>query len=205
MLEKTEKCIQSGDTSKEKQKAERDSLFSLVKARFQDNQYLSCVVPLAARIMDALDDSEQKAFVAFGMGTLMETRRKFKDAVTWYSQASLLESESLDIAYYSNNNLGYCLNVIERFNEAESWCCKAIEIDPQRHNAYKNLGMSLQGQGRYPEAAKCFIKACILCPLDARALYYLEQLAAGNHGIANEIEDIEDQLKFCRWIVKGEA
>jgi len=52
----------------------------------------------------------------------------------------------------------------------------AIAIDVQRPNGFKNLGMALRGQGRFAEAAECFVKATQADASDVRALKLLEEL-----------------------------
>ena len=60
-----------------------------------------------------------------------------------------------------------------RFAEAEPLAREAIAIDPKRHNAHKNLGLALMGQGRLSAAAGSFNIARVLCPHDERATHYL--------------------------------
>ena len=50
---------------------------------------------------------------------------------------------------------------------------EAIRIDPERHNAYKNLGLALMEQGGLRAAAEGFRRARDLCPTDGRAAHYL--------------------------------
>jgi tetratricopeptide (TPR) repeat protein len=62
------------------------------------------------------------------------------------------------------------------FSEGENYCRKAIEIDPNRPNAHKNLGISLAGRGQYQDAARCFIAATQANAADARAFRLLQDL-----------------------------
>jgi Flp pilus assembly protein TadD len=72
------------------------------------------------------------------------------------------------------------LNILRRHPEAEANCRAAIAIDPSRHNAYKNLGLALAGQGRPLEAARCLLEADRRCPTDGRARRHLAELLAEN-------------------------
>jgi tetratricopeptide (TPR) repeat protein len=83
------------------------------------------------------------------------------------------------------------------------YCRAAIEIDPDRHNAYKNLGIAVQNQGRYAEAAKNFIRAAKMAPSDTRALVHLEGLIAGHREIFEETPERMDQLHDCHEAAKG--
>jgi tetratricopeptide (TPR) repeat protein len=114
-----------------------------------------------------------------------------------------LEPNTKQVAYLINNNMGYCLNFAGRYQEAEPYCRKAIAINPERHNAYKNLGISLEGQGRIAEAAQCYIIAVHANAYDPRALRHLEDLIENNRGILTEINDMKDHLEGCRKAVKA--
>ena len=67
-------------------------------------------------------------------------------------------------------------------SEAEPRCRAAIRIDPQRYNAHKNLGLSLEGLGRYAEAAQAFVEAVRAEASDPRALKHLEEAERGRLG-----------------------
>jgi tetratricopeptide (TPR) repeat protein len=90
--------------------------------------------------------------------------------------------------YFINNNLGFCLIALDRFAEAENYCRKAIETDPNRPNAYKNLGAALSGQGQYRDAAQCFIAATQLNAADDRAYLLLRELLREHPELEFEFE-----------------
>jgi len=98
--------------------------------------------------------------------------------------------------------LGYCLNYFGRFGEAEKYCRSAININPNRFNAYKNLGVALTGLGQHADAARNFMKATLSNPKDVRALKLLEELFANQKEVADEISDIETKIQKCRDAVK---
>ena len=114
-----------------------------------------------------------------------------------------LPQQSNEIWYFLNNNTAYCLNQIGQYQEGERYCRAAIEIEPDRHNAYKNLGIALQYQARYAEAARSYIYAAKLCPNDSRALAHLEDLVARRREICEEIPDILAQLRECHEAVQA--
>lgn len=86
--------------------------------------------------------------------------------------------------------MGYCLNKLGRHSEAEEYCRAAIEINPNRYNAHKNRGLSLQHQSRHAEAARSFILATKLCPEDGRALEHLRDLISAHPEIAEDIPEL---------------
>jgi tetratricopeptide (TPR) repeat protein len=74
-----------------------------------------------------------------------------------------------------------------RHAEAEKYCRAAIEINPVAYNAHKNLGVALQGLGRYADAARSYVKAIDAFPYDRRALDHLDKLLAAHTEILDEI------------------
>lgn len=146
------------------------------------------------QLMVLLNDPEQKALFYLTAGQYMEMVHDYRSALLCYHRARPLEPEHQEVWYLINNNIGYCLAFLDNFAEAEPYCLIAISIDPLRHNAYKNLGLSLEGQQKYVEAADNYIKASMLCPADKRALNLLENLVARIDSVAYEIPDIEAKI-----------
>jgi len=107
---------------------------------------------------------------------MMEAVQDYEAAVRYYKEAFALEPVQADVWYFINNNLGFSLNTLGRFAEGEKYCRKALEVDPSRHNAHKNLGIALAGQGAYAEAAKCFVRATQANAADPRASHLLRGL-----------------------------
>jgi|SRR6516165_9551927 tetratricopeptide (TPR) repeat protein len=99
------------------------------------------------RFLESDSSPEAKSYFCLSAGIEMERRRDYARALKCYSLAFGLEPGNDDVWYFLHNNLGFCLNQFAKFAEAEPYCHQAIEINPYRHNAYKNLGVSLQGQG----------------------------------------------------------
>jgi tetratricopeptide (TPR) repeat protein len=155
------------------------------------------------QLVERMDDPGKAAECYLAMGQLMEQIHDYKSAIEFYEQAILLEPNTKQVAYLINNNMGYCLNYAGRYQEAEPYCRKAIAINPERHNAYKNLGISLEAQGHINEAAQSYIRAVQVNAHDPRALMHLENLIDNNRGIVSEIHDIQEHLEDCRKAVKA--
>jgi len=100
-------------------------------------------------LMELTGDPEKQAFYWLTLGQLMEQIQDFEKAIECYKQGFRMKPTTSWVWYFINNNLGYSLVQVGLFEEAEPYCRAAIEIDPKRHNAYKNLGLSLQGQKKY--------------------------------------------------------
>ena len=142
------------------------------------------------------DDFEGAAYRCIGMGAEMEYHKEYEQAIRFYSCGLSRQPQTTDILYFLNNNLGYSLIMLGRHTEAEGYCEKAISLNPDRHNAFKNLGLSLQGQGRYSEAAENFMQAVRNCSVafDPRALNHLEDLLLNHPEVMSEIDGIKEFL-----------
>jgi tetratricopeptide (TPR) repeat protein len=153
-------------------------------------------------LLPLVPDPEERAKCILTLGQTMEQTRNYAAAVGYYKQALALEPMHTWTWYYVNNNLGFSLNVMERFVQAESYCRRAMQADPNRPNAYKNLGLSLAGQGQYREAAQCYIAATQVNAADPRAFHLLMDLLKTHP----ELEfDFETAADCCRKAVETAA
>ncbi len=143
-------------------------------------------------------DEAQRALMLGQIGSCYEALGDFPHAEEAYRGSLASEAASVDLRYWNNNNLAYCLNVLGRYQEAESYCRAALALRPERHNAHKNLGLALQGQGRLLQAARSFIRAVELFPLDSRALRHLKVLLGDHSELFDEAPDLRSELERCR-------
>ena len=111
------------------------------------------------RCLATTRDLARQAAGCLGLGQLLEQQDRYAEAEAMYARGLALPTAPAEVAYFLHNNRGYCLNILRRHVEAEAQCRAAIAIDPTRHNAHKNLGLALAGQGRYGEAARCLLEA----------------------------------------------
>ncbi len=129
--------------------------------------------------------SEQaEAYCLLSIGQLQERQEDYAAAINWYRKAFRLHPGTDGTWYLLHNNLGYCLNRCGQHIEAEALCRKAIAIDPRRHNAHKNLGLALEGQGCFQAAAREYLEAARLQPQDRRASRLLRRLAEAHPEVA---------------------
>ena len=148
------------------------------------------------------DNAGEKAYCLLCMGQFKERAGDFGEALKIYLSAMDLPPERNDDWYFLCNNLGYCLNQFGRHAEAAPFCRAAIEINPRRHNAYKNLGVALQNQGEFSKAADAYIEATRICPRDGRALNLLEELVSHEKERILDIGDVIAEMKKCRELVE---
>lgn len=156
------------------------------------------------QLKDITHDPEKQASYYLATGQLMEQIGDFESAVKFYGQAFSMEPANNQIWYLINNNLGYSLVQLGQFEDAEPYCRAAIEIEPRRYNAHKNLGLSLQGQGHYPEAALSYIESVKANHGDIRALLHLIKLMMTHPEISDEIPNLDEQVRKFREQVKIE-
>ena len=183
-------------------KEHRDALWQLMRFLSLTDRQTEGLAILDV-LLGSTGEPEYRAEITLGMGQLMEMFGDFQNAMAAYSRGVALEPVGERTWYLLHNNLGFCLNQLGRHDEAERWCRQAIQINPLRHNAHKNLGLACQGQGRYGEAAVAFIEAVHREAGDPRALRHLEALVGSHSEIATEIPDISDQLRSCSLAVEA--
>ncbi|MBI9050781.1 MAG: tetratricopeptide repeat protein [Anaerolineaceae bacterium] len=128
----------------------------------------------------------------------MEKSNNFLMAIECYQKAFILEPINNQDWFFIHNNLGYSHNVIGRYDEGERYCRIAIRIDPDKHNAYKNLAISLEGQGKYVEAVEYYIKATKVNASDNRALLHLEELLRNQPHLLIDNPDLIQVLDDCK-------
>lgn len=138
-------------------------------------------------------------------GCLLERTGEFESAAREYEEG-LKVCECLgEVGYFLRNNLGYCLNQVERYQEAEECCRSAIALNPDRHSAHKNRGVALAGLGRLEEAVRSLLRAMEICPNDPRALAHLEALftevAKSSHPSLGAVAELTELLESLVYVV----
>jgi tetratricopeptide (TPR) repeat protein len=154
------------------------------------------------RLLQLTDDVEENATCFLALGQMMEQTGDFAAAIKYYRGGFLLKPTKPTTSYWINNNLGYCLNVLQRYDEAEGCLRRAIRIAPKMPNAYKNLGLLFQGRSDYGKAARCFIRAIKANASNARPLKHLEELADAHPEVLDDIPGLAGQIEMCRKAVE---
>lgn len=144
---------------------------------------------LLRQLLGYFDTAEKKAGCILAMGGTAEQMGDFPSAIAFYKEALSLEPANNRVWYFIHNNLGYCLNKRGQFSDGEQFCRLAIAIDPNTQNAYKNLGISMQGLGRYREAAEAFVRATQVNASDPRSAKHLEDLLAEHPELQFDFRD----------------
>ncbi len=130
-----------------------------------------------------------QADLYFKLGQTKERMGEYSQAVDAYTRALGSSGQSAWLEYFINNNLGFCLLIARRFDEAEKHLRVAISINPDRHNAWKNLGVSLEHQGKIEEAFGCFCRAFEIERMDPRVPRHLLRLI-----VRSKLANVEELL-----------
>jgi tetratricopeptide (TPR) repeat protein len=178
--------------------AERENLLWKLVLVYSQAGRPEAAVPYVQQLLAAHNEPGPRAFLLLSLGQLMEQTGNLAGAVGYYAEGLALQVGAPEVRYLLHNNLGFCLNHLERYAEAEPLCLAAIELDPKRHNAHKNLGVALEGQGRYAEAAQSYVQAARQNPADPRALRHLEAMLAEHPAVTAVLPDLPATLEECR-------
>ena len=138
-------------------------------------------------------NDEQKAHCQLALGQMATDENCLETALKHFQAALVFQPKKKKVAYVIHNNIGYCLNTLGRYTEGEKHCRFAIEINWARASGYRNLGVSLQGQGNPIAAAWALVEAVKAEASDPRARALLEALLAEHPTI----------VARCPWIADG--
>jgi tetratricopeptide (TPR) repeat protein len=129
-------------------------------------------------------DPEQAAHCHLALGQIATDEQRLDTALKHFATALDFAPEKGKVAYVLHNNIGYCLNQLRRFVDGEKHCRLAIAIDWTRASAFRNLGVSLQGQGMLVDAAWALVEAINAESSDNRARAILQKLVSANAEMA---------------------
>jgi len=160
-------------------------------------QAIQCV----ERLLEDAAGPEEKAGCLLALGQYMEKANDFPAAVGFYRAAYSLEPCDPKVCYFIRNNLGYCLNSLGHYEEAEQYLTQALSISPDRYNAHKNMGISCEGCGDYIQAAEYYIAAIQRNASDPRALAHLERLVNREPTLLVDVPDLPQKMEACRQAV----
>lgn len=137
-------------------------------------------------------------------GVACERVGQYEAAAAVYAEGRKRRSRELDQVYWLHNNAGYSLNQLGRYDEALSLLSVAVDVAPDPHNAWKNLGVSWQGLGRWEAAAVAYGRAFMTAPQDRRALALLEELMLGHRELRlHELPELRGLREFLQGVVDG--
>ena len=129
--------------------------------------------------------SNNKAYQLFQQGRICEFDYEFNDALDYYYQSIACTTIPDEIYYDLWNNMGFCWLYRHNFKSAGICCCRAIELDQKRWEAWKNLGVSLEHQGGLNDAVDAYTKAVKLSSGNEVTILHLQRFRKRNYGFSN--------------------
>ena len=153
---------------------------------------IEAATELLEAFITSSNNLEQSAHCHLALGQIATDEQRLDAALTHFTSALELAPKKRKVLYVLHNNIGYCHNRLGHFVEAERHCRMAIDTDWTRASGYRNLGVSLHGQGNTVGAAWALVEAVKADAADNRARLLLEQLIASNPSIGVQ----------CPWIMQ---
>jgi tetratricopeptide (TPR) repeat protein len=154
---------------------------------------IEAATELLEAFINASKNMEQSAHCHLALGQIATDEQRLDAALKHFTEALELAPKKRKVLYVLHNNIGYCLNGLGRFMDGEKYCRTAIDLDWTRASSYRNLGVSLQGQGKVLAAAWMLVEAVKTDSADSRARLLLEKLIANNPSIGVQ----------CPWIFQA--
>ena len=152
---------------------------------------LNAAKALLQRFVAASANNEHRVHCFLALGQIATDEKELDNAVKHFNAALDLKPSTAKVKYVLYNNIGYCLNALGRYPDGERHCRKALAIDWTRASAYRNLGVSFQGQSNLLGAAWALAEAAKADPADDRARVIMKALLADNPAIVTR----------CPWVV----
>ena len=177
-----------------------DSLWSLA-VLYQRAGHFDRATACLHGVAALTDDLEKLGACHLALGQIEESKQDFAAAAKYYRQALMMEPCSTGVWYFIHNNLGYSLNQLKQHGSAIPWLQRAIEIDPAKPNAYKNLGLSHAALGHLEQAAEFFIAATRVEAADDRSLHHLDALLEAHPALEVDHPDLRERVEACRMAV----
>ena len=145
---------------------------------------ISDAIKLLQAYIDSNHNAENKAHCHLALGQIATDEKRFAAALEHFNGALALRPEKPKVKYVLHNNIAFCLNQLNRHVEAEKYCRAAIDLDWTRASAFRNLGISLKGQGNLLGAAWVLVEAINADPGDTRARQIVEQVVKADPSLS---------------------
>ncbi|MEI7752402.1 MAG: tetratricopeptide repeat protein [Candidatus Omnitrophota bacterium] len=133
------------------------------------------------------------AATLLGEGAKSEKSRDYESALKFYKASLRCSAKDPSLKYFQLNNLGFCLNFFRKFDNAEEFLRAAVAMAPERYNAWKNLGVTLEHQGKYEEAAECYMKAIEHSQGERRSVRHLKRLIIRQPALTEKYPEIHNE------------
>jgi tetratricopeptide (TPR) repeat protein len=171
-------------------------LFRMIANYGMDNQ-IELVKKYLNLLLCVADNPHSRALHVMKLGQLLLDLKVYESALAVNAFAYYLQPYYNHTWHILYNNLGECHNHFERYDLAESVLLEAINIIPENHIPYKNLGIALEGQGLFVEAAESFFQAIEKYSADPTSHELLKNLIKVSPRIVYRLPNFYDRMKLC--------
>jgi tetratricopeptide (TPR) repeat protein len=141
-------------------------------------------------------DKSVTAKARLALGEAEEAEEKWASALEHYGIGLSLLPKDTITAYFLFNNAARCLNALELYRGGESYCLRAIALDPKRPEAYKNLAICRRGQGDLTGTVSCLLEAIKTNPSDEQTAELFKQLLTDHPTLSLQCPWIGRELVF---------
>ncbi len=158
---------------------------------------VGCVNEFFSVCEEALNDPDTgkaRANILCRMGVAYENEKNFDKALVYYLASMEFECEIEPIRYYRLVNAAFCCLMKNAPLKAQEFCKSAIVINPDKWQAWKNLGMSYELLDNPREAVNCYVRAIKLSCGNVAPVVYLRELVKRNSEKIPDLDQIEEEL-----------
>ena len=146
---------------------------------------------------DLSNDPEMRhcrSYLLLKQGEISWLRGDFDAALSFYCRSLTIGRYHEHVAYFLWSHIAFCWLYKQQFVTAE-WCSrKAIQINHERWQAWKNLGVSLEHQDKYADALQCYFKATYLANRKMIPILHLRRLIRRRHGFIEGLKEVRRKL-----------
>lgn len=140
---------------------------------------------------------ERTAIYCVASGRVEELDEHWSSALAHYECGLSFHPKNTRTVYLLYNGLALCHNRLAQYEEGESYCRRAIEIDGISHHAYVNLGIALEGRTDIVGAAFSFVEAIHANPEDPLPAQLLKKLLSDYPELLGARPWIDGDLGKC--------
>lgn len=134
--------------------------------------------------------SEYRSHLLFQAGEMSVGLCDFNAAIGYYCRSLACAIRPEDLHPVILSRLGFCWLYKQDFKTAEECCRQAIQFGPHSWDAWKNLGVSLEHQGRIEEAFLAYLKAVVLSRGRAVPVLHLTRLSQRHSGKVPDVSGL---------------
>lgn len=165
------------------------ALLTLLKVCAVEGNFLEGLNALDRLISDPAMAGNRSRLL-FHAGEMSVGLYDFDAAIVYYCRSLACAIRPEDLHPEILSHLGFCWLYKQDFKTAEQCCRQAIQFGPYSWGMWKNLGVSLEHQGRIEEAFLAYLKAVVLSRGRAISVMHLTRLGQRHPGKVPDVSDL---------------